>query len=114
MSTTSPNFHTYFQDTLQTVPQLLECCVLESIRIKDLRLVCKTSSTVALQAVHTYCIKLFPEPSVTEPLQDVARILQQTQLKQLRVELNVADLYPIHHGGMPILTSSRVCRTAAL
>lgn len=86
--------HTYFQDTLQAVPQLLESCVSSCAGVKVIRLCCKAASTVAIQAVRTYCINLAPVPSETEPLQDVARLLQHARLQHLRVNLSILDTHP--------------------
>lgn len=89
---------TTLQDALQEVPQLLEACALhwfvdESVAlnrrsgVRNLRLVCKHTSIIALQAVRGYHLTVSAEPSITEPLLDVARLLKSADLKHLKLDI---------------------------
>lgn len=84
---------TYFQDALQEVPQLLQVCSASGKRRRNLRLVCRALRSSALDSVQSYRANLPRKPSDTEPLQDVAMLLQHTRLRHLQVDLIVPSMY---------------------
>lgn len=75
-------------ETTEKVPQLLRDAA-SAVGVKTLRLVCKAASAFALRAVRNFSLKLRPVPSEAEPLLEVAVLLQQTQLRCLRVDFEV-------------------------
>lgn len=83
---------TTLQDALHQVPQLLHTCVSNSVvGLRGMRLVCKETSanTSAIKEARRYCIRLSCQPSIFEPLQQVAELLQHSRLESLRVEVSV-------------------------
>lgn len=80
------------QDALNQVPQLLLTCVSHSfIGLRGMRLVCKdtAANTSAIKEATRYCIKLSSQPSLCEPLPQVAKLLEHCHLESLRVEVLV-------------------------
>lgn len=76
-------------DAMQVVPQLLQACVTCCGGIRPVRLICKSASIIAIQAVRSYCIKISSQPSDDEPLMSVANLLEHTRLHHVRVEITV-------------------------
>lgn len=73
-------------DTVQRVPQLLEC-VSSVIGVKSLRLLGNTMSSFAMRQVHSFCIQLMPVPD--KAILEAMALLKYTQLQHLRVDITV-------------------------
>lgn len=81
---------TCFQKAFDKVPQLWHHCAMHAVNgVKGMRLVCKALSTACIKEVRSYCVKLLAQPSLTEPLVDVAKLLKHSQLTRLCVEVSL-------------------------
>lgn len=79
---------TCFQEVFDKVPQLWHHCAVHAANgVKGMRLVCKALSTAYIKEIRSYCVKLLPQSSITEPLVDVAKLLKHSQLTRLCVEV---------------------------
>lgn len=70
-------------DTVERVPQLLQC-VAQNLGVKYLRLICKPASLVAFQVIESYSLVLFHEFSA-HLSQEQATFLKHTRLRHLRI-----------------------------
>lgn len=76
-------------DLLQRVPQLLDACVQDSIRLlRSLRLVSKEASKVALLALRSYTLTL--KGDAKDSNVNGARLLSHTHLETLDLHLAVS------------------------
>lgn len=83
-----PQRDTCLFDTLQRVPQLLQC-VSASVGLRALRLVCKAASSAAVKAITVFRIKLSSDTSLNGHLLQMAAFLQHSRLQHLRLEIGV-------------------------
>lgn len=110
------NSNTTFVEVLQSVPLLLQACVVDhpSTRGREphnhsglatLRLVCKPAIVAVVQAISKYRLRLSSQPSNDEPPSDVAKLLCHSRLHQLAVDIVIPQ------GAEWCLSRHSICNT---